>query len=99
MRAVFEKVTVMSEEGPCVLFIDEIDSLCPGRGGAGNVNEARATAQFLTLLDGLSQDSNILVIGATNRPAVLDTALRRPGRLDREVIYKFTVIFSPVFYS
>ncbi|XP_060579642.1 ATPase family gene 2 protein homolog B-like isoform X2 [Ruditapes philippinarum] len=86
IRAVFEKVTVMSEEGPCVLFVDEIDSLCPGRGGAGNVNEARATAQFLTLLDGLSQDSNILVIGATNRPAVLDTALRRPGRLDREVV-------------
>ncbi|XP_045156420.2 ribosome biogenesis protein SPATA5L1-like [Mercenaria mercenaria] len=86
LSQVFQKITIMSEEGPCILFIDEIDSLCPSRDRAGNVNEARATARFLALMDGLTDDDDVLVIGATNRPVALDPALRRPGRLDREVM-------------
>ena len=85
LRNIFNKAVLMSEEGPCILFIDEIDSVCPRKGGSGGVQEARVTGQFLTLLDGLNNDSDVIVIAATNRPGALDPAVRRPGRLDREV--------------
>ena len=85
LRNIFNKAVLMSEEGPCILFIDEIDSICPRKVGSGSVQEARVTGQFLTLLDGLSTDSDVIVIAATNRPGALDPAVRRPGRLDREV--------------
>lgn len=85
LRRVFKKAKLMSQECACILFIDEIDSLCPRRGRSGGVPEARATTQFLSLMDGVSEEDNLLVIGASNAPNSLDPALRRPGRLDREV--------------
>ena len=67
------------------MFIDELDSLCPKRGNSGSEEENRIVAQLLTLLDGLKSRGQLVIIGATNRPNAIDPALRRPGRLDREV--------------
>ncbi|KAI9518910.1 hypothetical protein NQZ68_033393 [Dissostichus eleginoides] len=85
LRAVFERARSAAEEGPCVLFLDELDSLCPKRTGS-SAPENRLVAQLLTLMDGMNQSDRFLIIGATNRPDSLDPALRRPGRFDREVI-------------
>jgi transitional endoplasmic reticulum ATPase len=71
---------------PAIIFIDEIDAICPKRTETqGNV-EKRVVAQLLVLLDGLKARGQVIVIGATNIPNVLDPALRRPGRFDREII-------------
>ncbi|XP_008942367.1 PREDICTED: spermatogenesis-associated protein 5-like protein 1, partial [Merops nubicus] len=86
LRRVFEKGREMSCEGPTIVFIDEVDSLCPKRGGSNNAPEDRIVAQLLTLLDGVGREGKMVVIAATNRPDALDPALRRPGRFDREVI-------------
>ncbi|XP_038139338.1 spermatogenesis-associated protein 5-like protein 1 isoform X1 [Cyprinodon tularosa] len=85
LRAVFENARSAAEEGPCVLFLDELDSLFPRRSGSSSA-ENRLVAQLLTLMDGMSRSDRFLIIGATNRPNSLDPALRRPGRFDREVI-------------
>ncbi|KAM9366221.1 ATPase family gene 2 protein homolog B [Symphorus nematophorus] len=85
LRAVFERARSAAEEGPCVLFLDELDSLCPRRTGS-SAPENRLVAQLLTLMDGMNQSDRFLIVGATNRPDSLDPALRRPGRFDREVI-------------
>ncbi|XP_041793778.1 spermatogenesis-associated protein 5-like protein 1 [Chelmon rostratus] len=85
LRAVFEGARSAAEEGPCVLFLDELDSLCPRRAGS-SAPENRLVAQLLTLMDGMNQSDRFLIVGATNRPDSLDPALRRPGRFDREVI-------------
>ncbi|KAL3065763.1 hypothetical protein OYC64_015833 [Pagothenia borchgrevinki] len=85
LRAVFERARSAAEESPCVLFLDELDSLCPKRTGS-SAPENRLVAQLLTLMDGMNQSDRFLIIGATNRPDSLDPALRRPGRFDREVI-------------
>eukprot|EP00064_Thunnus_orientalis_P012293 superscaffoldBa00001871_g12328 len=85
LRAVFERARTVAEEGPCVLFLDELDSLCPKRTGS-SAPENRLVAQLLTLMDGMNQSDHFLIVGATNRPDSLDPALRRPGRFDREVI-------------
>lgn len=84
LRAVFDRARSAAEEGPCVLFLDELDSLCPKRTGS-TVAENRLVAQLLTLMDGMGQTDRFLIVGATNRPDSLDLALRRPGRFDREV--------------
>lgn len=84
LRAVFERARSAAEEGPCVLFLDELDSLCPRR-TSSSAPENRLVAQLLTLMDGVDQSDRFLVVGATNRPDSLDPALRRPGRFDREV--------------
>ncbi|XP_074693963.1 ATPase family gene 2 protein homolog B isoform X1 [Strix aluco] len=86
LRRVFEKGREMSYEGPTILFIDEVDSLCPKRGSSNNAPEDRIVAQLLTLLDGVGSEGKMVIIAATNRPDALDPALRRPGRFDREVI-------------
>ncbi|NXA11134.1 SPA5L protein, partial [Sapayoa aenigma] len=86
LRKVFEKGREMSHEGPTILFFDEIDALCPKRGSSNNAPEDRLVAQLLTLLDGVGSEGNMVIVAATNRPDALDPALRRPGRLDREVI-------------
>ncbi|NXD06357.1 SPA5L protein, partial [Nothocercus nigrocapillus] len=86
LRRVFEKGREMSREGPTVLFIDEIDSLCPKRGRSNSAPEDRLVAQLLTLLDGVGHKDRMVIMAATNRPDALDPALRRPGRFDREVI-------------
>ena len=74
---------------PCVIFIDEIDSLVPAR-GSGQGGEPQVTARvvntILAEMDGMEEMQSIVVIGATNRPALVDPALLRPGRLD-ELIY------------
>ncbi|XP_054627357.1 spermatogenesis-associated protein 5-like protein 1 [Dunckerocampus dactyliophorus] len=85
LRAMFVQARTAAEEGPCVLFLDELDSLCPRRTGT-SAPENRLVAQLLTLMDGVDQSDRFLVVGATNRPDSLDPALRRPGRFDREVI-------------
>ncbi|NWU78176.1 SPA5L protein, partial [Onychorhynchus coronatus] len=86
LRRVFEKGREMSQEGPTILFFDEIDSLCPKRGSSNNAPEDRIVAQLLTLLDGVRSEGKMVIVAATNRPDALDPALRRPGRFDREVI-------------
>ncbi|XP_042680640.1 spermatogenesis-associated protein 5-like protein 1 isoform X1 [Centrocercus urophasianus] len=87
LRSVFEKGREMSCEGPTVLFIDEIDALCPKRRSSSSAPEDRLVAQLLTLLDGAGAGKDrMVVVAATNRPDALDPALRRPGRFDREVI-------------
>ncbi|XP_037102641.1 spermatogenesis-associated protein 5-like protein 1 [Syngnathus acus] len=85
LRGVFAQARAAAEEGPCVLFLDELDSLFPRRRGS-SAPENRLVAQLLTLMDGVDRSDRFLVIGATNRPDSLDPALRRPGRFDREVI-------------
>jgi AAA family ATPase len=74
------------ERAPTVIFIDEIDALCPKRDEAPSELEKRVVTTLLTLMDGATTENNrVVVIGATNRPNALDEALRRPGRFDREV--------------
>jgi transitional endoplasmic reticulum ATPase len=73
---------------PCVIFIDEIDSLVPARGTSGNEPQvtARVVNTMLAEMDGMEALSSVVVIGATNRPTLVDPALLRPGRLD-ELVY------------
>ncbi|MDE8653027.1 CDC48 family AAA ATPase [Novosphingobium album (ex Liu et al. 2023)] len=75
---------------PCVIFIDEIDSLVPARGTGGSVGEPQVTARvvntILAEMDGMEELQSVVLIGATNRPALVDPALLRPGRFD-ELVY------------
>ncbi len=75
---------------PCVIFIDEIDSLVPARGSGGGTGEPQVTARvvntILAEMDGMEELQSVVVIGATNRPALVDPALLRPGRFD-ELVY------------
>jgi len=84
IRQTFRKARQVS---PTVIFFDELDSLAPGRGGetGSNVSE-RVVNQLLTELDGLEDMDNVMVIGATNRPDMIDPALIRSGRFDRLVM-------------
>lgn len=85
IRELFEQAAVLS---PCVLFIDEIDAISANRINAQKDMERRIVAQLLSSLDGLPKlegGDGVLVIGATNRPDVLDPALRRVGRFDQEI--------------
>ena len=68
-----------------MIFIDEIDSIAPKRDKAGGEVEKRIVSQLLTLLDGIKPSSNVVVIAATNRPNIIEPALRRFGRFDREL--------------
>lgn len=81
IREVFRKAR---QAAPCIIFLDEIDALAPSRGSGGsdsNVTE-RVVSQILTELDGLEELHNVVVIGATNRLDIVDSALLRPGRFD-----------------
>jgi transitional endoplasmic reticulum ATPase len=82
LREVFEEAT---ENEPAVIFIDEIDSIAPERGDTSGDVERRVVAQLLSLMDGLEDRGQVIVIGATNRVDALDPALRRGGRFDREI--------------
>ncbi|XP_062860752.1 spermatogenesis-associated protein 5-like protein 1 [Trichomycterus rosablanca] len=86
LRAAFREAAEAARDEPCVLFIDEIDALCPRRSRSGGAPENRLVAQLLTLMDGIRSDEGFVVIGATNRPDALDPALRRPGRFDKELV-------------
>jgi transitional endoplasmic reticulum ATPase len=70
---------------PAIIFLDELDSIAPKRGDVTGEVERRVVAQLLSLMDGLKERKNVIVIGSTNRPEALDMALRRPGRFDREI--------------
>jgi transitional endoplasmic reticulum ATPase len=85
VREIFRKARQAS---PSIIFFDEVDALVPRRGmymGSSHVTES-VVSQILTELDGLEELKNVVVLGATNRPDMIDPALLRPGRLDR-IIY------------
>ncbi len=81
VREIFRKAR---QAAPCIIFFDEIDSLVPQRSGASSSHASEnMVSQILTEIDGLEELHNVLVIGATNRPDIIDPALLRPGRFDR----------------
>lgn len=85
VRDLFKKA---KDNAPCLIFIDEIDAVGRQRGtgiGGGNDEREQTLNQLLTEMDGFEGNTGIIVIAATNRPDVLDTALLRPGRFDRQV--------------
>ncbi|MHC1625386.1 MAG: CDC48 family AAA ATPase, partial [Methermicoccaceae archaeon] len=82
LREIFEEA---EESAPSIIFIDELDSIAPKREEVTGEVERRVVAQLLTMLDGLEERGQVVVIGATNRLDAIDPALRRPGRFDREV--------------
>jgi cell division protease FtsH len=85
VRDLFKKA---KESAPCIIFIDEIDAVGRQRGagiGGGNDEREQTLNQLLTEMDGFEGNSGIIIIAATNRPDVLDSALLRPGRFDRQV--------------
>jgi transitional endoplasmic reticulum ATPase len=81
MRDMFRKA---KQAAPCIIFFDEIDALVPARhaGGSDAHVAERVLSQFLTELDGVEELKGVLVLGATNRPDMLDPAVLRPGRFD-----------------
>lgn len=88
VREVFDKAR---QAAPCVLFFDELDSIAKSRGGGGGGGDAggasdRVINQVLTEMDGMGAKKNVFIIGATNRPDIIDPAVLRPGRLD-QLIY------------
>ena len=77
------------KEAPCIIFLDEIDAVGRKRGsgmGGGNDEREQTLNAILVEMDGFSSDDRVIVIAATNRPDVLDSALLRPGRFDREIV-------------
>ncbi len=85
VRDLFNKAKQMA---PCIVFVDEIDAVGRARGiglGGGNDEREQTLNQILVEMDGFDNETNIIVIAATNRPDVLDPALLRPGRFDRKV--------------
>lgn len=86
VRDMFEQA---KKSAPCIIFIDEIDAVGRQRGaglGGGNDEREQTLNQLLVEMDGFDTNSTVIVIAATNRPDVLDPALQRPGRFDRQVV-------------
>jgi transitional endoplasmic reticulum ATPase len=83
LRQVFEEA---EKNAPSIIFIDEIDAVAPKREEVTGEVEKRIVSQLLTLMDGLEERGQVIVIGATNRVDAVDPALRRPGRFDREIV-------------
>jgi transitional endoplasmic reticulum ATPase len=82
LRKAFEEA---EKNAPSIIFIDEIDCICPKRDKVNGEVERRVVSQMLTLMDGLRQRKSVVVIAATNRPNAIDISLRRFGRFDREI--------------
>ena len=80
---------VAAKDGKAIIFFDEIDSVAAQRANESHEASKRVVAQLLTLMDGFTSNTNIVVIAATNRPQDLDVALRRPGRFDWEVYFPY----------
>jgi cell division protease FtsH len=88
VRDLFEKA---KRQAPCIIFIDELDAIGKSRGNGMNPNGSndereQTLNQLLTEMDGFDGNAGVMLIAATNRPEVLDPALRRPGRFDRQVV-------------
>ncbi|KAI3968229.1 hypothetical protein MKX01_018532 [Papaver californicum] len=82
LHEIFDSAT---RAAPAVVFIDELDAIAPARKDGGEELSQRMVATLLNLMDGVSRTEDVLVIAASNRPDTIDPALRRPGRLDREI--------------
>lgn len=82
LREIFDEA---QRKAPSIIFLDEIDALAPKRVDVAGEVEKRVVAQLLALMDGLVGRGQVVVIGATNLPEMVDPALRRPGRFDREI--------------
>ena len=82
LRRIFEEA---EKKAPSIIFFDEIDALAPKRETVVGEMEKRVVGQLLSLMDGLRARGQVVVLGATNLPNLLDPALRRPGRFDREI--------------
>jgi cell division protease FtsH len=88
VRDLFDKA---KRQAPCIIFIDELDAIGKSRGNGmnpsgGNDEREQTLNQLLTEMDGFDGNAGVMLIAATNRPEVLDPALRRPGRFDRQVV-------------
>ena len=83
LREIFEQA---GQKAPSIIFLDEIESIAPKRENVVGDVEKRVVAQLLALLDGLRDRGQVVVVAATNLPNLLDPALRRPGRFDREIV-------------
>ena len=86
LRKLFEAAGAQER---AIIFFDEIDSIAAQRGDESHEVSKRVVAQLLTLMDGFTSDTNVVVIAATNRPQDLDVALRRPGRFDWEIEFPY----------
>ena len=89
VRDLFEQA---KKSSPCIIFIDEIDAVGRHRGaglGGGHDEREQTLNQLLVEMDGFTSNTNIIVIAATNRPDILDPALLRPGRFDRQVVVNY----------
>ncbi|XP_015573599.2 calmodulin-interacting protein 111 isoform X1 [Ricinus communis] len=84
-QALHEVFASASQGAPAVVFIDELDSIAPARKDGGEALSQRMVATLLNLMDGVSRTDGVIIIAATNRPDSIEPALRRPGRLDREI--------------
>ncbi len=86
VRDLFNKA---KKQAPCIVFIDELDAIGKARGGSangGNDEREQTLNQLLTEMDGFDGNAGVILIAATNRPEILDSALKRPGRFDRQVL-------------
>ena len=82
IREIFD---LAEKKQPSIIFLDELDAIAPRRDKVAGEVEKRVVAQLLTMMDGLRKKNNVIVIGATNLPDLIDPALRRAGRFDREI--------------
>ena len=80
VRDIFKKARAAS---PNIIFFDEFDAMTTSRGGSGGSVNDRILAALLTEMDGLEALKNVMILAATNRPDVIDSALLQPGRIDR----------------
>ncbi|OLY80204.1 putative AAA domain-containing protein [Smittium mucronatum] len=85
LRTVFNRARASS---PCIIFFDEFDAICPKRNDSSSESIARMVNTLLTELDGVDSRNGVFVIGATNRPDIIDPAILRPGRLDKLLYVK-----------
>ena len=83
LRTAFDKA---EENAPAIIFIDEIDAIAPNRDKVKDENMQRLVATLLTCMDGIKSSGHVMVIGATNRANSIDTALRRAGRFDTDLV-------------
>ncbi|CAC5380822.1 Spermatogenesis-associated protein 5-like protein 1,Cell division cycle protein 48 homolog MJ1156,Cell division control protein 48 homolog B,ATPase family gene 2 protein,ATPase family protein 2 homolog,Proteasome-activating nucleotidase [Mytilus coruscus] len=86
LNKILDKALTFNEEGRTILFLDEVDTLCPDRRHLDGQKEINLTKLLVDFFDRITSNENIMVIGATNRPVSVDNVLRRPGRFDKEIM-------------